>query len=57
MSLVSVSGSTFRAGESIDVAWQNGPGDYVLRLLKDDGDEVMAESSVFTVRWLQPDHP
>jgi hypothetical protein len=25
------------------------PGDYVLRLVKDDGDEVLAESSVFTV--------
>lgn len=97
---VSVSGSVFTAGESIEVAWKNGPGhrndylsiamsnsesdydggtawlyvdalpegnitldtssvefgwpigpgDYVLRLVKDDGDEVLAESSVFTVR-------
>jgi hypothetical protein len=97
---VSISGRSFKAGESIDVAWQNGPGyrndylsiatsnsvadydggiawlyvnalpdgkitlnastvefgwpvapgNYVLRLLKDDGDEVLAESSVFTVR-------
>jgi endonuclease/exonuclease/phosphatase family metal-dependent hydrolase len=96
---VSVSGKRFQAGESIDVAWQNGPGfrndylsialqsseadydggsawlyvdalpdgeitldsntvefgwpiapgDYVLRLMKDDGAEVLAESSVFTV--------
>lgn len=96
---VSVSGKRFKAGESIDVAWQNGPGfrndylsvalssseadydggsawlyvnalpdgqitldsssvefgwpiapgDYVLRLMKDDGAEVLAESSIFTV--------
>jgi endonuclease/exonuclease/phosphatase family metal-dependent hydrolase len=96
---VSVSGKRFEAGESIAVAWQNGPGfrndylsialqsseadydggsawlyvdalpdgeitldsnsvefgwpiapgDYVLRLMKDDGAEVLAESSVFTV--------
>lgn len=97
---VSISGSTFASGESIDITWENGPGyrndylsiaksdseadydggsawlyvdalpqgkislnassvefgwpiapgDYVLRLVKDDGDEVLAESSIFTIK-------
>jgi hypothetical protein len=97
--VVEVSGSSFKAGESIHVAWRHAPGnrndylaayghgvetnydnglawvytgalpdgetridesttargwplepgDYVIRLLKDDGYEVLAESALFTV--------
>ena len=35
---------------TVEFGWPVAPGNYVLRLLKDDGDEVLAESSVFTVR-------
>ena len=33
-----------------ELSWPLPPGRYVLRLLQDDGDEVLAESSSFTVR-------
>lgn len=38
------------AAATVDSGWPLPPGDYVVRLVEDDGNEVLAESAVFTVR-------
>jgi endonuclease/exonuclease/phosphatase family metal-dependent hydrolase len=43
------SGMLALAGPTAEAGWPLGPGHYVVRLLKDDGFELLAESSPFTV--------